>query len=187
MTNYLFLLTLYLGLTATVYLYPKKLQKRNHITNAILMALFLVLVEPILIPEGVILTISGIIDLAISKLPKSDDISVLATNIPKLKENFILSLAVPIGFFIIGRIVLYFNKISLNTFDTLYTGLFPFVVYFNFIIFLGIDGLGGLIWHYILFFIVYAVVSMSRIQFFMFFGIKSILDDRDLNQKDIKL
>lgn len=182
MTNYIFLLELYFILTVLTFLYPKQVQKRNHIVNGILMGFFLVLVEVFINPSGVILSIGNISDLAISKLPKTDDVEIMAINLPILKQNFLLSILVPTSFFIIGRVLYSFGKITLSTFDTIYTGLFPFVVYFNFVIFLGINGLGGLIWHYILFFFVYGVFSYARISFFIFFGVKNLLDDISLNK-----
>jgi len=181
MTNYIFLLELYFILTVLTFLYPKEVQKRNHIVNAILMAILLMGLE-FGLPSGMILSVDGFIESAISRLPSPDMLVDPTLNqVPRLKEKFIESIAVPIAFFFIGRTLFYFNKISLNTFDTLYTGLFPFVVWFDLALFLGIKGLGGLIWHYLFFFIAYGIVSYFRIEFFIFFGIKNIIDDRSFN------
>lgn len=180
MQNYLFLAYIYMGLTALTFLFPKALRARNHITNAVLMAFFLVLVELIVIPGGTVLTFEGIIENAVDRLPdieKLKDPKSAALNLEKLKDNFIYSILLPMGFFALGWVLYGLKKISVNTFDTIYTGLFPFMVYFDFIVFMGIDGIGGLIWHYVLFFIAYGFFAFSRMEFFMFLGIKGIVDD----------
>lgn len=185
MTNYIFLLELYFILTVLTFLYPKALQKRNHIINGILMGFFLILVEFIFIPAGIDLSINGLIDTAIRNLPASEAMIDPSINqIPILKDRFIQSLVIPAVFFIIGRVIYAMGKIKLSTFDTLYTGLFPFVLYLDFIIFIGLKGMGGLIWHYILFFVIYAMFSFGRIELFMFFGIKNLLDNRSFKREE---
>jgi len=182
MTNYIFLLELYFILTVLTFLYPKALQKRNHIINGILMGFFLVLLELILFPAGFELSFSELYNKAIMNMPKVENMNKFLEYMPIVKEKFIFSILLPLGFFIIGRVLYSLNKISINTFDTIFTGLFPFVVYFDFVIFLGVKGLGAYLMNYIVFFLAYAFSSYARIEMFMFFGIKNIIDDIELNR-----
>jgi hypothetical protein len=183
MKTYIFLLEIYFILTVLTFLYPKEVQKRNHITNGILMGLFLVLCELILIPNGDDLTFSDLHIQALVNMPNVNSVEDAVRYMPIVKEKFIYSLVLPGVFFIIGRFLYSIDKISINTFDTIFTGLFPFVVYFDFITFIAFKGIGAYMWNYITFFIAYGFVSSARIEFFMFLGIKGILDDHSLKNK----
>ena len=140
MTNYIFLLELYFILTILTFLYPKELQKRNHIVNAFIIALFLMLVELVVIPNNGVLTFSDVIQSGLytenayvfEKIPTEEQLKT-TNNI--VIQHFKLSLLIPAIFFLVGRLAYAFDLIKLNTFDILYTGLFAFLLIFDFFMF----------------------------------------------------
>ena len=186
MTNYIFLLELYFIMSALVFLYPRELWKRNHILNAIFIIFFLLLTDLFVRDKGIVFSFSDFLDYAIISSPDVlNDFSKIPKIVDSIQDKFYFSFIVTLSYFIIGRLLFFFNKISINSFDTFFTGLIPFILWFDFIVFIGLANINGfklVIIPLIVF--TYVFFSIGRIQLFMFLGIKNILDDIDFKEEN---